>query len=130
MDAEHSENKKRFKNEPDEAPWIPDEQIEACVMERQVYPTKTPMDHAKEILENSLPLAAQAVAHMAVHSGNENTRLRAAQYIIDRNMGRIGDPEKVGSDDLLMSFLQGIENEVNAQHASRDARDAESEAAN
>jgi hypothetical protein len=85
--------------------WVPDEALEALQQER-MFSGEGEEDLANRLLRENLPAAVMSVCNLAIHSNNENTRLRAAQYVIDRNMGRIAAPgegatenweEKLGS---------------------------------
>src|SRR5690242_14320947 len=68
---------------------------EAAAMERQVYPEKDGAELAQQILEDAAPAAAASIVKIATSEPNPNTRLRAAQYIIDRALGTKGaDPAK------------------------------------
>jgi hypothetical protein len=72
-------------------PWDADEAIEALAMERSVDPSLTEVDLARKILLENLPAAVQGLVHIAIHGGNESLRLNAQKYIIERNMGKVGD---------------------------------------
>lgn len=91
-------------NGPD---WIPDEALAALQCERVVHPEKTHEELARDILMSAAPMAAQSVAHLSVHAGNENVRLSAAKYIIDGVVG--GGFKAQGSvDDMLLALVQGL----------------------
>jgi len=100
--------------------WLPDEALEIINCERITDPPeRNDVDRAKTILERAVPMAAKSVAWLALHSGNEQVRLRASQYIID---GVIGGAWKTtgGEDDLLMALvnqLQENDDKPNARFA-------------
>jgi hypothetical protein len=54
-------------------------------------------EKTKELLTGAVPKAVAVMLHIAQHGSNESNRLRAAQYIIDKAVGKeigalVGDP--------------------------------------
>jgi len=54
-------------------------------------------EKTKELLTGAVPKAVAVMLHIAQHGANESNRLRAAQYIIDKAVGKeigalVGDP--------------------------------------
>jgi len=84
--------------------WVPDEALAKLQCERIVAPDLTDEELARKILMTAAPMAAQSVAHLSVHAGNEATRLAAAKYILD---GVVGGSFKVvgGQDDVLLALV-------------------------
>lgn len=68
-------------------------------------------------LERAAPAAARSIIGIALYSTDEKTRLRAAQYVIDRQLGRIGEAKQVSKvnplEDLLADVVQTAESFVN-----------------
>jgi hypothetical protein len=60
--------------------------------------------------EENAPFAAAAIIDLVHNAGNDNTRLRAAQYVVDRVLGPVGKEEQ---QDALADFLSGIERLAN-----------------
>jgi hypothetical protein len=72
----------------------------------------TPDQAAKRILKENTPFAAAAICNMALdESVSPSVRLRAAQYVVDRELGPVGsgDPSK----GELEAFLEGLVSDVN-----------------
>lgn len=79
-------------NDPDyidDETWVPEEALQNLTLERQFRPSETPEEMAERILKENLPIAAQSVVQLAVHSKSERIRLDAARYVIERNLGRV-----------------------------------------
>ena len=76
--------------------------------------TLTPLEirsKSKELLTQAVPKAIASMLYLAQHAGNENTRLKAAQFIIDKAIGReiggmVGDP--------MEELLQGLRSKDNS----------------
>jgi hypothetical protein len=82
--------------------------------EMQFFSEK-PIEAAKRIIEESAPFAAQSIATMATDDTiAASVRLRAAQYIVDRNLGPVGQ----GGDEQgrLEAFLEELSTEANRGH--------------
>jgi|SRR5687767_6459313 hypothetical protein len=94
-----------------------DEEIEALAkMEGQVYGTGegslTPKQLTKKILSDAGPTAAMTIAHLAKSASNENTRLRAAQYIADTVLENDnGDGKLDPLEDMAAKFTELIDGE-------------------
>src|SRR5688500_819649 len=64
--------------------WDSDEALENLKMERQVNPDRDSEALCRKMLEDAAPMALQSIIHIALHSGNDNTRFNAAKYITDK----------------------------------------------
>jgi hypothetical protein len=84
--------------------WDPDQALESLVEEAPLY-GETPEMQAKRIFKENLPLAAQSIAHTAAYSPNESVRLKAATYIVERNLGRLVDANALSTDDPFELLL-------------------------
>lgn len=62
--------------------WMPDEALEALSLERSVQPSLSGPQLAQRLIDENVAQAAISVIHLALHSSNENTRLRACQEIL------------------------------------------------
>jgi hypothetical protein len=68
---------------------------ESVTLERDVFPEKSPGELAEKVLEDAAPHAALSIVRIATNDPNSRVRLSAAQYIIDRTLGKSGqDPTK------------------------------------
>jgi hypothetical protein len=71
-------------------------------------------DIVRILAEKNAPSAMQSIVFLSMHSTNEATRLKAAQYVIDRSCGRIADlPANNGIDDEFKALLAGVLKEGN-----------------
>ena len=71
--------------------WDSDEALEAMKMERAMRPEETDAELAQRIFKEAAPQAATGIVHLAFHGVNENTRLNAQKYVVERVLGKIGD---------------------------------------
>lgn len=87
--------------------WDADSALQALSQEATLTGA-SPEDIANQIFKDSLPVAAASIVHSAQFSTNEQTRLRAAQYVVERNLGRLQDtPQLV--DDPFDKFLKEMQ---------------------
>lgn len=83
--------------------------------EEQLFFKEEPEAAAKRIIRQAAPFAAQSISNLATDlSAPPSVRLRAAEYIIDRNLG----PVSAGAtrDDALETFLEELNREANKGH--------------
>jgi hypothetical protein len=89
-------------NEANEG-WVPDEALAGLRMERQVRSDESDEEVARRIFLENLPVAALAIVHLAQHSGTERVRLDASKYVVERNLGKIGeDPDAGGALERMI----------------------------
>jgi hypothetical protein len=70
---------------------------------------ENPLDAATRVFQDHLVLASRSICHMALYAENERLRLDAAKYVVDRNLGRIGEANPLTRQkDPLMDLLEGI----------------------
>jgi hypothetical protein len=84
--------------------WDPEAALQSLTEEAPLY-NETPEQQAKRIFIENLPLAAQSIAHIAAYSVNEPVRFRAAQYIVERNLGRLVDANALSTNDPFSELL-------------------------
>jgi hypothetical protein len=84
--------------------WDPETSLKSLTEEAAVW-DETATQHAQRLLKENLPLATQSICHIAIYGVNENTRLRAAQYVIDRNLGRVMDTNALTTEDPFENLL-------------------------
>jgi hypothetical protein len=66
-------------------------------------------DVVKKLADVNAPGAMQSIIHLAMNSPNDATRLKAAQYVVDRACGRIADlPQPDSIDDELQLLIKGV----------------------
>lgn len=86
--------------------WLPDSAFQSLRLEREmVHPEESNAQTSRRMLDESAPVAVAAILHIAKYGTNERTRLTAAQYVVDRVLGRIGDDVNAGEKDPLEMFL-------------------------
>jgi hypothetical protein len=67
------------------------------------------LEAATRVFQDHLVLATQSICHMALYGENERLRLDAAKYVVDRNLGRIGEANPLTrGKDPLEELLAGI----------------------
>jgi len=71
-----------------------------------------PRERAARIFEENAPFAAAAIIDLCHNATSDNTRLRAAQYVVDRVLGPVGREEQA---DILAEFLSSIEGLANGK---------------
>ena len=92
--------------------WDPDEALLATVKDKEIFNTSYE-DQTREVLDQAGPSAARSVVNMALYSQNEPVRLKAATYILDRQLGRTGEEKQSQSTvDPLTALLGEIVKEV------------------
>jgi len=94
--------------------WDPEHALAGLTAERALDDGDDLAASERIFAENAVP-AALSLVHLAVHSSNERIRLEASKYVVDRNLGRIGDtdPLKALGNDPLVKFLRGVTVEAN-----------------
>jgi hypothetical protein len=82
-------------------------------LERSYYTGKeTEEALARRVFRQALPNAAAGIVDIAMNSTNDRTRLTACQYIVERNLGKVGDDVAFAGDNALAAFVQGIEEDL------------------
>jgi hypothetical protein len=71
--------------------WDAAEALDSLKMERSVNPSETEEEMARRILREASAAAAQSIVHIALNDPNSRVRLSAAQTVLDRTLGKIGD---------------------------------------
>jgi hypothetical protein len=82
-----------------------DEEIAALTRVEYKRDAQSDIAEAERILSQAAPIAARTLVDLCANGINERIRLQAAQYIVDRNFGRITDAGSRGGDDPLQSIL-------------------------
>ena len=89
-----------------ETPWVTDEDIKALELERDVLGDDYVQQSERILLEN-LPVVVNSVVKLARTASSETVRLNAAKYVIDRNLGKITEPD-TAEEDILMKVFEGV----------------------
>jgi hypothetical protein len=96
--------------------WVSDAALAALNLEKAVHPDEDNAGLARRIFLEQAPLAAARIAHLASHAASETVALRAATYITDRVLGKIGEDNE--GLDPLTQFLNDMTSNVE-QHANK-----------
>lgn len=110
----------------DDRSYITDEDIEALNLERLVHPTEKPEQLTQRVFDDNAGGAAMQIVNLARRAGSEGVRLKAACYVVDRVLGKVGDakiPED-GKKDLFEELFESVvrtadEQETKAIDAAR-----------
>lgn len=97
-----------------ERPWIPDEALEACRMERSHFPEEDNRKASKRLIQENLPVVIQSMVHLAVHSTSERIRLDAGKYLTDRGLGRASEEATHAEDSPITSFLSDVLKDIDS----------------
>ena len=92
--------------ESHDSPWVTEEDIKALELERDVLGDDFEQQ-ALRILKENLPVVVNSIVKLSRTASSETVRLNAAKYVIDRNLGKITDPE-TGEEDALLEVLKGV----------------------
>lgn len=92
-------------SEPSEEEF--EEQLKALNEEREALALTVEMQAKRLFQENLIP-SVLSIVNVALHSPNDKLRLQSAMYIVERNLGRIGDPLPDGAADPLEAMLEQL----------------------
>jgi len=106
FDSDDPRDSNRRSDNPNEDAWITEEDVKALEMERDILGDDEETQ-AIRILKENLPTVVHAVVKLARTAQSETVRLNAAKYVIDRNLGKITEPD-FGEDDILREVLEGV----------------------
>lgn len=95
--------------------WVSDSVMQALNMEKQVHGDTSNAALARRIFEENAPIAAARIAHLASNAASEQVALRAAQYITDRVLGKVGEDQDVRDplEQFLADMAQNAEDHAN-----------------
>lgn len=80
--------------------------IASAELEAAVHPAETHVERSKRILEEGATVAAMSIVQLSRQATNENLRLRAATYILDRVLGT--DKGASGIRPVWESVFEGV----------------------
>ncbi len=110
MDKEQADEDLEAKNL---SPWDPVHALESLTDERRAGLDEDEYALARRLLRENAPNAVLAIVHLAQNSSNEATRLKAAQYVVDRVMGRVTEGGLLDeANDPFTRFLAQCVSEV------------------
>jgi hypothetical protein len=90
-------------------PWVPDEVLARVNRDAQerldgrkaMHTSETDAELIRAQFADAAPMAAASICHIALHGINERTRLTAAQYVIERVIGPVGQDNGSIKDPVL-----------------------------
>jgi len=103
--------------------WVPDEALEMLAAEKMVHPNESPEVRAQRLFIESVDQAALSLINLAVHSNNEQTRFRAATYVVERVLGTV---DKIGATGSAKAPWERVQEELlNNLKAEKEAFDTD-----
>jgi hypothetical protein len=84
-------------------------ELEAMRLEGELHPTETEEVTARRLFREALPVATLGILSLARNSTNDRVRFDACKYVVERNLGKVGDDPAYASDDVLRSIVDDIE---------------------
>lgn len=94
------------------------DELDAMKLEADLYPQETEEQTARRLFRTALPQAVVGLIEIATNSTNDRTRLTACQYIVERNMGKVGDDPAHVKDDVLSSIVADLEESLRKEGQS------------
>lgn len=88
------------------SPWVTEEDIKALEMERDVLGDDYEQQSLR-ILKENLPVVVNSIVKLARTASSETVRLNAAKYVVDRNLGKITEPDMT-EEDILLKVYEGV----------------------
>jgi hypothetical protein len=109
--------------------WDLEKALAALEVQTVVSGSDNPIKMAQDIFRDNAPLAAMAIVNIATSSPHEATRLKAATYIVERNLGSVAHVNPDAEDDPLTMFVNSIVTEAEdaAIQAAHQALDGSTE---
>ncbi len=86
--------------------WVSEDDIKALATERDIF-GEDEETQALRILKENLPTVVHAITKLARTASSETVRLNAQKYVIDRNLGKITEPD-VAEDDVLKKIYEDV----------------------
>lgn len=74
------------------------------------------VEHTKDILAEALPIAVRTLIGLAGHAMSESVKLKAAQIILDANLGR--DPA-IKAEDPAKALIERLQTPIRVENDSR-----------
>lgn len=95
-----SEDPRDTSHDHNDDSWVSEDDIKALADEREVFGEIDEVGQTQRILKENLPAVTLSVIKLARTAASETVRLNAAKYVIDRNLGKITDPDPTEDDPL------------------------------
>jgi hypothetical protein len=113
--------------------WDADEALHSLADETRILDGDDPTMSARRIFRENAAIAATTICHIAKYCPSDRTRFEAAKYVVERNLGRIGEETTVEDDPLQALMASVVKSEESAMararttlaHTSSDTDDEE-----
>src|SRR5215831_9957685 len=83
--------------------WDPEVALASLAEDSSLLDDGDTLSTARRVFRENAGVAAAAIVHIAKYSVSDRTRLEAARYVVERNLGRVGEDETI--DDPLEKLL-------------------------
>jgi len=95
---------------PREIAWLPQEALDRMHSDLQAAGDITRAQLAERIVDDAAPLAAYELVSLMSHSEDDNIRLNAAKYLLDRVNGKpkTSTTLNVTQDNPVLQILDGV----------------------
>lgn len=110
-----SDSSPAFDLGPDSSLWDDDNALEALKLERTVHGDETNEQLVKRMLDEAAPRAVQSIMKIAFFGANENTKLNAAKYIVDRVLDTQDGAHKAKWEEMVGDMVSEAELLANAE---------------
>lgn len=96
--------------------WDSDEALADLKMEQAVHGDESHEQMAMRLLREAAPQAAMSIIYVAMHSANDNTRLAASRYIIDKSTDDGTNGAKQTWEDMVGDVVSSAEMFANSNN--------------
>lgn len=90
-----------------ETHWDPEQALRDLAEEVPILDHGDQRSAARRIFVENAAIAAQSIVNIAIYSPSDRTRLEASRYVIERNLGRLGETTE-DIDDPLTSLMASV----------------------
>ena len=90
----------------EEDTWVSEDEVRALADEREIL-NYDEVEQAERILKENLPAVTHSIIKLARSASSETVRLNAAKYVMDRNLGKITEPQ-TDEDDVLKELYEDV----------------------
>lgn len=93
-----------------EISWLPQTALDRMQSDLILNEEMTRSQLAERTIQDAAPLAAYSIVDLAVSSEDENIRLKAAMYVLDRELGKPKATTNlnVNADNPVLRLIEGV----------------------
>jgi hypothetical protein len=99
--------------------WDAEEALASLADESRLLDGDDTRQTSKRIFRENAAVAAASICHIAKYCPSDRTRLEAAKYVVERNLGRIGDDTDIHDDPLEALMASVVKSEEDAMVRAR-----------